>query len=209
VRERWLSAWPANAPLRSRLRLGFRVRPLLCRAPSRQRTPSQRAAHASARFTSARGSRQRAAHAGAPQSSAPARRSPPHASARLTPAHPKPARGSRQRTPIQRARPPLASSRQRAAHASARVPITALPGSAVDSPAGLLVGCCNGRPRATGTHGSISADRRKPAGCRRSAAEAIGRAAPPRLPAPGKTGQSGGAAVAYGGKGSALPRRPA
>ena len=161
--------------------------------PKPARGSRQRAVHVSARLTSARGSRRRAAHAGA----------------RVTPAHPKPARGSRQRTPIQRARPPLASSRQRAAHASARVPITALPGSAVDSPAGLLVGCCNGRPRATGTHGSISADRRKPAGCRRSAAEAIGRAAPPRLPAPGKTGQSGGAAVAYGGKGSALPRRPA
>src|ERR1035438_5847603 len=33
VRERWLTAWPANAPLRSRLRLGFHVHPLLCRAP--------------------------------------------------------------------------------------------------------------------------------------------------------------------------------
>src|ERR1019366_2958814 len=39
VRERWLSVWPANATQRvsrSRLRLGVRVRPLLCRAPKRQ-----------------------------------------------------------------------------------------------------------------------------------------------------------------------------
>src|ERR1039457_4130076 len=40
--ERWLSAWPANAPLRSRLRLGFHVRPLLCRARHR-RLPEPRA----------------------------------------------------------------------------------------------------------------------------------------------------------------------
>src|ERR1035441_7592295 len=36
LRERWISAWPANAPTqrvpRSRLRLGFHVRPLPCRA---------------------------------------------------------------------------------------------------------------------------------------------------------------------------------
>src|ERR1019366_33794 len=35
--------------------------------------------------------------------------------------------------------------------------------------------------RATGTHGSIAAGRRKPAGCRRSAAEPIGRGVPSRL----------------------------
>src|ERR1017187_2017751 len=47
VRERWLSVWPANAPLRSRLRLGFRVRPLLCRAPHKTAEDRRRRVRAS------------------------------------------------------------------------------------------------------------------------------------------------------------------
>src|ERR1039457_4938283 len=61
--ERWLCAWPANAPLRSRLRLGFHVRPLLCRAlaaaPPPPGTGALDACHAPQILTAPRGAGQR------------------------------------------------------------------------------------------------------------------------------------------------------